>query len=79
MIDALISSKLIKSPELKTGQSGKYYCQFLLSVAIGEDKLKEVAKLIGDVFKLMPSEKHMVGRDLGRLEPTESLRYRAAG
>ena len=38
MIDALISGKLIKSPELKTGQSGKYYCQFLLSVAIGEDK-----------------------------------------
>ena len=38
MIDALISGKLIKSPELKTGQSGKYYTQFLLSVAIGEDK-----------------------------------------
>jgi DDE superfamily endonuclease len=44
-----------------------------------KDKLKEVAKLIGDVFKLMPSEKHMVGKDLGRLEPTASLRYRAAG
>jgi len=38
MIDALISGKLIKAPELKTGQSGKYYCQFLLSVAVGEDK-----------------------------------------
>jgi single-strand DNA-binding protein len=38
MIDALISGKLIKTPELKTGQSGKYYTQFLLSVAIGEDK-----------------------------------------
>ncbi len=38
MLDALINGKLIKSPELKTGQSGKYYCQFLLSVAIGEDK-----------------------------------------
>ena len=38
MIDALISGKLIKAPELKTGQSGKYYCQFLLSVAIGEEK-----------------------------------------
>ena len=38
MIDALISGKLIKSPELKTGQSGKYYTQFLLSVSVGEDK-----------------------------------------
>jgi len=38
MIDCLISGKLIKTPELKTGQSGKYYCQFLLSVAVGEDK-----------------------------------------
>jgi hypothetical protein len=44
-----------------------------------KDKLKEVAKLIGDVFQLLPSGKHMVGRDLGRLESTESLRYRAAG
>jgi single-strand DNA-binding protein len=38
MIDALITGKLIKAPELKTGQSGKYYCQFLLSVAVGEEK-----------------------------------------
>jgi|GEM_PF-398050 len=38
MIDALITGKLIKAPELKTGQSGKYYCQFLLSVSVGEDK-----------------------------------------
>jgi len=38
MLEALISGKLIKAPELKIGQSGKYYCQFLLSVAIGEEK-----------------------------------------
>ena len=38
MIDALISGKLIKAPELKTGQSGKYYTQFLLSVPTGDDK-----------------------------------------
>lgn len=31
MIDALISGKLIKDTELKTGQSGKAYCQFMLS------------------------------------------------
>ena len=38
MIDALISGKLIKAPELKTGQSGKHYTQFLLSVPTGDDK-----------------------------------------
>jgi hypothetical protein len=36
MIDALISGKLIKDTVLKTGQSGKPYLQFLLSVSIGE-------------------------------------------
>ena len=38
MIDAIISGRLIKAPELKTGQSGKYYTQFLLSVSVGDDK-----------------------------------------
>ena len=55
------------------------FIRALLEDSNPKDKLKEVAKLIGDVFKLMPSEKHMVGKDLGRLEPTASLRYRAAG
>ncbi|WP_221896587.1 hypothetical protein [Bathymodiolus japonicus methanotrophic gill symbiont] len=32
-----------------------------------------------DVFQLMPSGKHMIGRDLGRLEPTPSLKYCSAG
>ncbi len=43
------------------------------------DKLKELAELVDNVFQLMPSGKHMVGRDLGRLEPTPSLQCRAAG
>jgi len=43
------------------------------------DKLKQLAVLVDDVFQLMPSGKHMVGRDLGCLEPTASLQYRAAG
>jgi len=38
MIDALISGKLIKTPELKTGASGKHYSNFLLSVSVGELK-----------------------------------------
>jgi hypothetical protein len=43
------------------------------------DKLKELAELVDDVFQLMPSGKHMVGRDLGRIEPTASLQHQAAG
>jgi hypothetical protein len=43
------------------------------------DKLKELAELVDDVFELMPSGKHMVGRDLGRMEPTAALQYRTAG
>jgi hypothetical protein len=43
------------------------------------DKLKELATLVEDVFHLMPSGKHMAGRDLGCLEPTASLKYRIAG
>ncbi|WP_221895835.1 hypothetical protein [Bathymodiolus japonicus methanotrophic gill symbiont] len=43
------------------------------------DKLKELGELIKDVFQLMPSGKHMIGRDLGRLEPTLSLKYCSAG
>ena len=42
------------------------------------EKLKELADLIDPVFQLMPSGKHMVGRDLGRMKPTASLQYREA-
>ena len=43
------------------------------------DKLKQLAGLVDDVFQLMPSGKHRVGRDSGCLEPTASLQCRAAG
>ncbi len=43
------------------------------------EKLKQFAELVDDVFQLKPSGKHMVGRDLGRIGPTPSLHYRAAG
>jgi hypothetical protein len=43
------------------------------------EKLKELALLVSDVFQLMPSGKHMVGRDLGCMETTASLKYRIAG
>ncbi|GFO73087.1 transposase, IS701 family [Bathymodiolus japonicus methanotrophic gill symbiont] len=43
------------------------------------DKLKELGELIKDVFQLLPSGKHMIGRDLGRLGPTASLKYCSTG
>lgn len=43
------------------------------------EKLQELVTKIQTVFRLMPSGKHMSGRDLGRLEPTPSLLYRATG
>jgi DDE superfamily endonuclease len=39
------------------------------------DKLKELAGLVDDVFQLMPSGKHRVGRDLGCIEPSASLHW----
>ena len=48
----------------------------------GEDiatKLKNLADRIKDTFQLMPSGKHMTGRNLGRLEPTPSLTHRVNG
>lgn len=36
MIDALVSGRLFRQPELKTGKSGAYYCNFLMTVSTGE-------------------------------------------
>ena len=41
-------------------------------------QFEELAKTVKTLFPLAPSSKHMSGRDLGRLEPTPSLKYRAA-
>ena len=43
------------------------------------DKLKELAELMDEVFQLLPSGKHMVGRELGTLESSASLQYRSEG
>ena len=47
---------------------------FLNAEDVGE-KLKELSEKVTTLFKLMPSGKHMIGRDLGRLESTPSLIY----
>ena len=73
MIDALISGKLIKTPELKTGKSGNYYAPFLLSVAVGEDQPVIVSGMaFGDiaerVAKLQKGDPLAV---IGSLKPSE--------
>ena len=45
-----------------------------------EEKLNRLTETLkSQVFTLNPSQKHMVNRDLGRLEPTPGLKYRATG
>jgi|PlaIllAssembly_1097288.scaffolds.fasta_scaffold34465_3 hypothetical protein len=51
MIDALISGKLIKTPELKTGQSGKFYSRLLLSEEICEDNCRSKATVPTKVIR----------------------------
>jgi hypothetical protein len=41
-------------------------------------RLEEILAAAKRLFPLRDSAKHMNGRDLGRLEPTPSLKYRAA-
>lgn len=41
-------------------------------------QFEQLAETLKALFPLASSSKHMSGRDLGRLEPTPSLRYRAA-
>lgn len=41
------------------------------------DKLDQLTHVLRPLFPLQPSEKHMHTRDLGRLEPTPALNYRA--
>jgi hypothetical protein len=53
------------------------FFQDVLSAENPHQQLEEVAQRAKEVFRLHDSHKHMVGRDLGRLEPTPALEYRA--
>ena len=73
MIDALISGKLIKTPELRTGKTGNYYTQFLLSVSVGEEQPVIVsgiafAETAERIAKLQKGDPLAV---IGSLKPTE--------
>ena len=41
-------------------------------------QLQQLSDTSTQYFDLRPSEKYLVGRDLGRLEPSPSLKYKAA-
>ena len=60
-------------PERPLSEQNAAFGQAQQALQAALDNLKELAGLIGDVFQLMPSGKHMVGRVLGCLEPTVSL------
>ena len=49
----------------------------LLAADNPQQKLARLAKAVEEVFQLAPSKKHLVNKDLGRLEPSPSLFFRA--
>ena len=53
------------------------FIQELLLAQNPQERIELLSKTLKDVFLLNPSKKHMVGRDLGRLESTPSLVNRA--
>ncbi len=58
------------------------FVQFVRDMVTDDEqnrKLDDLAeKLKNEIYRLMPSSKHMSGRKLGRLEPTPSLKYKNA-
>jgi len=54
------------------------FLKTLVACEEGHRKLEQLAQKIEEVFELKPSTKHMSGRKLGRMEPTPSLKRRAA-
>ena len=73
MIDALISGKLIKSPSLRTGKSGKNYVHFLLRVHV--DNGESIA-ISGIGFGELAEKISLLKKDdplavIGSLRPTE--------
>ena len=51
----------------------------LLAATDPPAQLRQLAETLHELYPASASSKHMIGRDLGRLEPTPSLQYRATG
>jgi hypothetical protein len=43
-----------------------------------EPPFQRLSDTLAKHFSLAPSEKHMIGKDLGKLDPTPALNYKAA-
>lgn len=73
MLDALITGKLIKDCQLKTSQNNKHYCQFLLSVGIGEPENIVVSAIAfgGHAERIAQLQKGDAVSVIGALKPTE--------
>lgn len=52
--------------------------QELLASENPKKMLSQLSQKVKELHQLQPSKKHMIGRDLGRLEPSPSLKYKAA-
>jgi single-stranded DNA-binding protein len=75
MIDALISGKLIRQPELKIGQSGKTYTNLMISVSVGDsENIVVTAMAFGEVAeRLSKLGKGDAVSLAGSLKPTEYI------
>ena len=73
MLETLCSGKLIKQPELKTGQSGKPYCQFLLGVHVGDPENIVISGIAfgGHAERISKLDKGDAVSVVGALKPTE--------
>ena len=49
----------------------------LLAAADPAHQLQQLSDTLAACFDLQPSEKHLIGRDLGRMAPSPSLKYKA--
>ncbi len=73
MIEALICGKLIRQPELKTGQNNSQYCNFLMAVHVGEPENIVVSGMAfgGLAERVAKLEKGDALAVVGALKPTE--------
>ena len=74
-LDVINSEKLIS-------QSGKDPFLFISDILDSEEPREELAEKMSimqdNLLSFEKSKKHMVDRELGRMEPTESLKYKKA-
>jgi hypothetical protein len=74
-----------KLPAITVGsliEKSKVECLFVFIRELMSDgdknKLDELSDTVSKLFRMSPSKKHMVGRDLGNLAPSPSLKYKTA-